>query len=106
MVIRTVLGELSTPEATVLNRHSGEPDIATNTSHDLFPLEAFQEALALTAGSPAHGAAEDDLATVSSADYVAVVKAHFEAITGNRALTQAEVNRVVAMLDAVGQHVA
>lgn len=193
MVIRTVLVELSSLEAVafrqkmpdghsgvvilrydnpqpglaLLNRHSGEPDIAANTPHDLFPLEAFQEALALTSGMPYSrrgrvklqatvaepvaeepAAAEDDLATVSSADYAAVVKAYtnrkgelsydllnkaliqaahgnpyvaemkargatmeeirdhvvkanFEAITGNRALTQAEVNRIVAMLDAV-----
>ena len=193
MVIRTVLVELSSLEAVafrqkmpdghsgvvilrydnpqpglaLLNRHSGEPDIAANTPHDLFPLEAFQEALALTSGMPYSrrgrvklqatvaepgaeepAAAEADLATVSSADYAAVVKAYtnrkgelsydllnkaliqaahgnpyvaemkargatmeeirdhvvkanFEAITGNRALTQAEVNRIVAMLDAV-----
>jgi hypothetical protein len=193
MVIRTVLVELSSLEAVafrqkmpdghsgvvilrydnpqpglaLLNRHSGEPDIAANTPHDLFPLEAFQEALALTSGMPYSrrgrvklqatvaepvaeepAAAEDDLATVSSADYAAVVKAYtnrkgelsydllnkaliqaahgnpyvaemkargatleeirdhvvkanFEAITGNRSLTQAEVNRIVAMLDAV-----
>jgi hypothetical protein len=193
MVIRTVLVELSSLEAVafrqkmpdghsgvvilrydnpqpglaLLNRHSGEPDIAANTPHDLFPLEAVQEALALTSGMPYSrrgrvklqatvaepvaeepAAAEDDLATVSSADYAAVVKAYtnrkgelsydllnkaliqaahgnpyvaemkargatmeeirdhvvkanFEAITGNRALTQAEVNRIVAMLDAV-----
>jgi hypothetical protein len=193
MVIRTVLVELSSLEAVafrqkmpdghsgvvilrydnpqpglaLLNRHSGEPDIAANTPHDLFPLEAFQEALALTSGMPYSrrgrvklqatvaepvaeepAAAEDDLATVSSADYAAVVKAYtnrkgelsydllnkvliqaahgnpyvaemkargatleeirdhvvkanFEAITGNRALTQAVVNRIVAMLDAV-----
>jgi hypothetical protein len=193
MVIRTVLVELSSLEAVafrqkmpdghsgvvilrydnpqpglaLLNRHSGEPDIAANTPHDLFPLEAFQEALALTSGMPYSrrgrvklqatvaepvaeepAAAEDDLATVSSADYAAVVKAYtnrkgelsydllnkaliqaahgnpyvtemkargatleeirdhvvkanFESITGNRALTQAEVNRIVAMLDAV-----
>jgi hypothetical protein len=193
MVIRTVLVELSTLEAVafrqkmpdghsgvvilrydtpqpglaLLNRHSGEPDIAANTPHDLFPLEAFQEALALTSGMPYSrrgrvklqateaepvaeeaAAAEDDLATVSSADYAAVVKAYtnrkgelsyellnkaliqaahsnpyvaemkahgatleairdhvvkanFEAITGNRSLTQAEVNRIVELLDAV-----
>jgi len=193
MVIRTVLVELSTlgavafrqkmpdghsgvvilrydtpqPGLALLNRHSGEPDIAANTPHDLFPLEAFQEALALTSGMPYSrrgrvklqateaeplaeeaAAGEDDLATVSSADYAAVVKAYtnrkgelsydllnkaliqaahgnpyvaemkargatleeirdhvvkanFEAITGNRSLTQAEVNRIVAMLDAV-----
>lgn len=193
MVIRTVLVELSTLEAVafrqkmpeghsgvvilrydtpqpglaLLNRHTGEPDLAPHTPHDLFPLEAFQEALALTSGMPysrrgrvklQEGAPEpvvdepapapEDLATVSSHDYGAVVKAYtnhkgelsydllnkaliqashsnpfvaemrasgasieeirdhvvkanFEAVTGNRSLSQAEVNRIVAMLDAV-----
>jgi hypothetical protein len=193
MVIRTVLVELSTLEAVafrqkmpgghsgvvilrydtaqpglaLLNHRTGEPDIAPNTPVDLFPLEAFQEALTLTSGMPYSrrgrvklqesapepvaeeaAAAEDDLATVSSADYAAVVKAYtnrkgelsyellnkaliqaahsnpyvaemkahgatleairdhvvkanFEAITGNRSLTQAEVNRIVELLDAV-----
>lgn len=193
MIIRTVLVELSTldgvafrqkmpdghsgvvilrydtpqPGLALLNRHTGDPDVAAHTPHDLFPLAAFQEALALTSGMPYSrrgrvklqaGAPEpmvdepaptaEDLATVSSADYAAVVKAYtnrkgelsyellnkaliqaahsnpyvaemkargasieeirdhvvkanFEAVTGNRSLTQAEVNRIVAMLDAV-----
>jgi len=193
MIIRTVLVELSTLEAAafrqrlangqtgvvilrydtpqpglaLLNHRTGEPDVAPHTPHDLFPLEAFQEALSLTSGMPYSrrgrvrlqaGALEpvdgepapaaEDLATVSSSDYAAVVKAYtnrkgelsyellnkaliqashsnpfvaemrargasieeirdhvlkanFEAVTGNRSLSQAEVDRIVAMLDAV-----
>lgn len=194
MVIRTVLVELSSlgavafrqkmpgghsgvvilrydtpqPGLALLNHRTGEPDIAPNTPVDLFPLEAFQEALTLTSGMPYSrrgrvklqdsapepmtdleaAPEQEDLATVSSADYAAVVKAYtnrkgelsyellnkaliqaahsnpyvaemkahgatleairdhvvkanFEAITGNRSLTQAEVNRIVELLDAV-----
>lgn len=195
MIIRTVLVELSTLEAVafrqrlangqsgvlvfrydtpqpglaLLNHRTGEPDVAAHTPHDLFPLEAFQEALNLTSGMPyarrgrlklhadspdttvisdEPAASSDDMTTVSSLDYAAVVKAYtnrkgelsyellnkaliqaahsnpyvaemkargasieeirdhvvkanFEAVTGNRSLTQAEVNRIVAMLDAV-----
>jgi hypothetical protein len=200
MVIRTVLVELSSLEAVayrqkmgngksgvvilrydtaqpglaLLNRHTGEPDIAAHTPGDLFPVEAFQEALALTSGMPyarrgrvklsdsapakagdqtdeqlSDGeASPEDVSTVCSADYAAIVKAYtnrkgelsyellnkaliqaahgnpfvaemkgrgasleeirdhvvkanFEAITGNRSLSQADVERIVAMLDEV-----
>ena len=76
MVIRTRLVELSTLEAVayrqklrggqsgvvilrpdtaqpglaLLNHQSGQPDPAANTPADLYPLEAFQEALELTSG--------------------------------------------------------
>ena len=40
------------PGLALLNRQSGTPDPAQNTSADLYPLEAFQEALDLTAGLP------------------------------------------------------
>ncbi len=200
MVIRTVLVELSSLEAVayrqklgngksgvvilrydtaqpglaMLNRHTGEPDMASNTPQELFPLEAFQEAITLTSGMPygrrgrvkisdgpatkagqtsaeeatAAEAAEADVVTVCSADYGAIVKAYtnrkgelsyellnkalikaahgnpflaemkgkgasleeirdhvvkanFETITGNRSLTQTDVQRIVAMLDEV-----
>jgi len=78
MVIRTRLVELSTLEAVayrqklrggqsglvilrpdtaqpglaLLNHQSGQPDPAANTPADLYPLEAFQEALELTSGLP------------------------------------------------------
>lgn len=130
MVIRAVLVELATLEAVayrqkrnngksgvviprydtpqpglaLLNRHTGEPDIAAHTPPELFPLDAFQEALALTsgmpyarrgrvklsqstapeAGEPASGSPEaadaeasaEDLGIVCSADYAAIVKAY------------------------------
>jgi len=200
MVIRTRLVELSTLEAVayrqklrggqvgvvilrndtaqpglaLLNRQSGGADPAHNTPADLYPLEAFQEALDLTSGLPyssrgpvrspaAVGSASADaplpadlneeapaeaVATVNSADYAAIVKAYtnkkgelsyelldkaliqaahsnpfvasmvaakasleeirdhvvkanFEAVTGNRSLSQAEVNRIVELLDEV-----
>ena len=40
------------PGLALLNRHSGQPDLAAHTPADLFPTEAFQEALELTAGLP------------------------------------------------------
>jgi hypothetical protein len=129
MVIRTRLVELSSLEATayrqklgngrsgvvilrndtpqpglaLLNRNTGDPDPAPNMPADLFPLEAFKEALELTSGLPyssrgkvRHGpagkqgiseqtveaameeqeSAPEDLATVASADYAAIVKAY------------------------------
>jgi hypothetical protein len=129
MVIRTRLVELSSLEATayrqklgngrsgvvilrndtpqpglaLLNRNTGEPDLAPNVPPDLFPLEAFREALELTSGLPyssrgkvRHGSpvkqgqpesaaeapmeeqenAPEDVATVASADYEAIVKAY------------------------------
>lgn len=201
MVIRTRLVELSSVEAVayrqklrggqvgvvilrqdaaqpglaLLNRQSGSADPAHNTPSDLYPLEAFEEAIELTAGlpyssrgpvrSPASvggSAAEDGpvpaelgedaspeaVATVNSADYGAIVKAYtnkkgelsyellnkaliqagrsnpfvatlvangasleeirnhvvkanFEAVSGNRSLSQDEVNRIVDLLDEV-----
>jgi hypothetical protein len=166
------------PGLALLNHQSGQPDPAANTPADLYPLEAFQEALELTSGLPyssrgpvrspaavlgapdtaaveasaAPELAEEpsgaDLATVNSADYQAIVKAYtnkkgeisyellnkaliqaarsnpyvaelvarsaseaeirdhvvkanFEAVTGNRAISQAEVNAILELLDAV-----
>ena len=95
------------PGLALLNRHSGEADLAAHTPADLFPPEAFQEALELTAGLPyssrgpvrspaaVPGAAvaetpaaaavpspldeehtAEEIATVNSADYAAIVKAY------------------------------
>jgi hypothetical protein len=163
------------PGLALLNRQSGTPDPAHNISADLYPLEAFQEALELTAGLPyssrgpvrfpaSPGSAGDaeatvpaelseeapaeDVATVNSDDYAAIVKAYtnkkgelsyellnkaliqaarsnpfvatmvankasldeirnhvvkanFEAVTGNRSLTGTEVQRIVELLDEV-----
>ena len=209
MVIRTRLVELSSLEAVayrqklrggqagvvilrqdsaqqglaLLNRNSGQADLAAHTPSDLFPQEAFDEALELTAGlpyssrgpvrSPAAVAGSavaeaavtatattaapspldedhtpEELATVNSADYAAIVKAYtnkkgeisydllnkaliqaarsnpyvaemvgrkatleeirdhvvkanFEAVTGNRSLSLAEVHRIMELLDEV-----
>jgi len=205
MVIRTRLVELSTLEAVayrqklrggqsgvvilrpdtaqpglaLLNHQSGQPEPAAHTPADLYPLEAFQEALELTSGLPyssrgpvrspasvpstpvaaaasspdaapelAEEPSSADLTTVNSADYQAIVKAYtnkkgeisyellnkaliqaarsnpyvaelvarsaseaeirdhvvkanFEAVTGNRAISQAEVHAILELLDAV-----
>jgi hypothetical protein len=201
MVIRTRLVELSTLEAVayrqklrggqvgvvilrqdtaqpglaLLNRQSGSADPAHNTSSDLYPMEAFEEALELTSGLPyssrgpvrspaaagavssgdaplpselSEEASPEAVATVNSADYAAIVKAYtnkkgelsyellnkaliqaarsnpfvarmvadgasleevrdhvvkanFEAVTGNRSLSAAEVQRIVELLDEV-----
>jgi hypothetical protein len=165
------------PGLALLNRHSGQADLAAHTPANLFPQEAFQEALELTAGLPyssrgpvrspaavagavvAPAAAAtpspldeehtaEELTTVNSADYAAIVKAYtnrkgeisyellnktliqaarsnpyvaemvarkatledirdhvlkanFEAVTGNRSLGLAEVHRIVELLDEV-----
>jgi hypothetical protein len=203
MVIRTRLVELSTLEAVayrqklrggqsgviilrhdcaqpglaLLNHQSGEPNLAANVPADLYPIEAFREALDLTSGLPyssrgsvrspaavagagstaseapsampeAEEAPEAELATVKGADYQAIVKAYtnkkgelsynqlnkaliqaarsnpyvadlaarkvteqeisdhvvkanFEAVTGNRAISLSEVHAILELLDAV-----
>jgi hypothetical protein len=40
------------PGLALLNRQSGSADPAHNTSGDLYPKEAFEEAIELTAGLP------------------------------------------------------
>ncbi len=165
------------PGLALLNRNSGQADLAAHTPAALFPQEAFQEALELTAGLPyssrgpvrspaavagaavAEAAATapspldedhtpEELATVNSADYAAIVKAYtnkkgeisyellnkaliqaarsnpyvaemvgrqasleeirdhvlkanFEAVTGNRSLSLAEVHHILELLDEV-----
>jgi len=164
------------PGLALLDRQSGTPDLAPNVPADLYPAAAFVEALELTAGLPysSRGAvhrsfppapsptaggggettllteepAAEDLATVNSADYAAIVthftnkkgelsydllnkaliqaahanshvaqmiasgatleavrdhvlKANFEAVSGNRSLSTAEVERIVQLLDEV-----
>jgi hypothetical protein len=87
------------PGLASLNRSTGEPDPSANTNLDVFPIEAFREALELTSGMPysrrgaiklsgspeQSGAGEEppeeeaspeELATVDSAEYEAVVKAY------------------------------
>jgi hypothetical protein len=40
------------PGLALLNRNSGQADLAAHTPADLFPQEGFEEALELTAGLP------------------------------------------------------
>ncbi len=163
------------PGLALLNRQSGSADPAHNTPSDLYPLEAFEEAIELTSGLPyssrgpvrspaavgagtgeegpvpaelGEDASPEAVATVRSADYGAIVKAYtnkkgelsyellnkaliqagrsnpfvatmvangasleeirdhvvkanFEAVTGNRSLSQDEVTRIVELLDEV-----
>ncbi|TVP43001.1 MAG: hypothetical protein EA345_17695 [Halomonas sp.] len=81
------------PGLATVDRKTGEPDPSHNTDLKLFPLEAFKEALELTSGMPysrrgkvkLSGEKEDasaqeetaeELATVDSAEYEAIVKAY------------------------------
>ncbi|WFE72774.1 hypothetical protein P8S55_06680 [Halomonas sp. M1] len=81
------------PGIATINRKSGEPDPSHNTDLKLFPLEAFKEVMALTSGMPysrrgkvkLSGEKEDasaqeetaeELATVDSAEYEAIVKTY------------------------------
>lgn len=81
------------PGIATINRKSGMPDPSDNTNLDLFPLEAFKEAMELTYGMPysrrgkvkLQGEREDssnieetteEIATVDSTEYEAVVKAY------------------------------
>ncbi|HIK43527.1 MAG TPA: hypothetical protein IGR64_01430, partial [Leptolyngbyaceae cyanobacterium M65_K2018_010] len=77
-----------------INRKTGEPDPAPHTNLEQFPLAAFQEAIELTAGMPysRRGAVKlsgesvaseapeeesaEELATVNSAEYEAIVQAY------------------------------
>lgn len=168
--------DIPQPGLALLDRQSGTPQPAPNVPADLYPMEAFAEALELTAGLPysSRGAlrrpflsdpspstavpgeptlldeapAAEDLATVNSADYQAIVKhytnrkgelsydllnksliqaahanphvgtmiaagaslqeirdhvlkANFEAVSGNRLLSAAEVHGIVQLLDEV-----
>ncbi|WP_416675334.1 hypothetical protein [Egbenema bharatensis] len=85
------------PGLASLNRSTGEPDPSANTNLDVFPIEAFREALELTSGmpysrrgaiklsgdsekagteEPPEDASPEELATVDSAEYEAIVKAY------------------------------
>ncbi|MGF1518350.1 MAG: hypothetical protein ACFCVB_11160 [Nodosilinea sp.] len=155
------------PGLASFSRNTGDPVPAANVNLDLFPLEAFKEALELTYGTPyskrgrvklsgslpeaeaeAEADAPEDEATVDSAEYAAVVEAYtnkkgelsydlinkdfiqfahsskmvgdlvanrasedeirdyvvkvkLEGLTGNRELTTAQTQGIVAMLDEV-----
>lgn len=81
------------PGLATVDRKSGEPNPSHNTDLKLFPLEAFKEALELTSGVPysrrgkiklsseKEGASTqeesaEELATVDSAEYEAIVKTY------------------------------
>ena len=164
------------PGLALLNHRTGEADPAPNVPAELFPQEAFQEALELTAGLPyssrgpvrspasvqqatitssnnpetplSEEPSSTDLAMVNGADYQAIVKAYtnrkgelssdllnkaliqaahsnpyvadliargadeaailehvvkanFEAVSGNRAISLEQVHGILALLDAV-----
>lgn len=153
------------PGLAMVNRSDGSPDIAHNTQTELFPRAAFEEAIERTQGLPYNqrgavklGAAreapeeveetEAEIATVTSADYAAIVdaftdrrgalsydlmnrdfvkfarsskvvarmvaagesveairahvlRARFERLTGNRDLTDAQIEAIAEMLDEV-----
>jgi hypothetical protein len=153
------------PGLALVNRSGGPPDVAPNTPKTGFPPEAFAEAMERTQGLPYNqrgavklGAAREapeeveesdaDIATVTGADYAAIVaaftdrrgalsydlmnrdfvkfaksskvvarmvaagesveairahvlRARFERLTGNRDLTDAQIEAIVEMLDEV-----
>lgn len=81
------------PGLASIHRSTGEPDPAANTNLEVFPLEAFKEAIELTFGMPysrrgpvklsgereapeAVEETEEELATVDSAEYEAIVAAY------------------------------
>lgn len=86
------------PGLATINKASGEPDLAANVPVDLFPVEAFREALELTSGLPyskrgkvkltttvlvptnppdaVEDDAPEDLETVCSQEYEAIVRAY------------------------------
>ena len=85
--------EASQPGIASISKTSGEPILSANTSAELFPVEAFQEAIELTAGLPyrkqggvrlvlnepadvqedEETAAPEDEAAVDSSEYDAIV---------------------------------
>jgi hypothetical protein len=85
--------DASQPGLASVNRRTGTPEPSANTNLEVFPLEAFQEAIELTSGMPysRRGAVKlssqpeavdtseespEELATVNSAEYEAIVKAY------------------------------
>jgi len=84
--------DMPQPGLATVNRRTGNAEPSVNTNLELFPLEAFQEAIELTSGMPysRRGAvklagteevveadeAPEELATVDSAEYEAIVKAY------------------------------
>lgn len=85
--------DTSQPGLAVVDKRTGTPELSANTNPDVFPLEAFQEAIELTSGMPysrrgavklsgnketvdTDEASPEELATVDSGEYEAIVKAY------------------------------
>lgn len=85
--------DTSQPGLASVNRRTGTPEPSANTNLETFPIAAFQEAIELTSGMPysRRGAVKlsgnqeavdtdeelpEELATVNSAEYEAIVKAY------------------------------
>ena len=84
--------DTSQPGLASVSRRTGTPEPSANTNLEMFPIEAFQEAIELTSGMPysRRGAVKlsgnpeavdteespEELATVDSAEYEAIVKAY------------------------------
>ncbi|NJN87088.1 MAG: hypothetical protein HC881_13335 [Leptolyngbyaceae cyanobacterium SL_7_1] len=81
------------PGLAVVDRRTGTPEPSANTNLETFPLESFQEAIELTSGMPysrrgavklsgnretsdADEASPEELATVNSVEYEAIVEAY------------------------------
>jgi hypothetical protein len=81
------------PGLATINRRTAEPEPAANINLETFPMEAFREAMELTAGMPYsrrgpvklsgvreepedEEALPEEVATVDSAEYEAIVKAY------------------------------
>ena len=78
------------PGLASVDRRTGAPEPSANTNLETFPIAAFQEAIELTSGMPysrrgavklssdkeADEASVEELATVDSAEYEAIVKAY------------------------------
>lgn len=85
--------DTSQPGLALIDKRTGSPEPSVNTNLEMFPLESFQEAIELTSGMPysrrgavqlsankeavdADEASPEELATVDSAEYEAIVKAY------------------------------
>jgi hypothetical protein len=85
--------DMSQPGLASVDRRTGTPEPSVNTSLEVFPIAAFQEAIELTSGMPysRRGAVKltgnqaavdtdeelpEELAIVDSAEYEAIVKAY------------------------------
>ncbi|WP_088889909.1 hypothetical protein [Leptolyngbya ohadii] len=83
--------DTSQPGLAVIDKRTGISEPSANTNPETFPLESFEEAIELTSGMPysrrgavklsgsasdANEVSPEELATVDSAEYEAIVKAY------------------------------